>query len=256
MRLLIPVLLVSVSSLCSAQVQFGYVRTAGDTKKACKPLSKVTIMMDNGSAFVSGDDGSFALSVPYIRGEGESLPIVRIKKRGFELLDRDCISNGFLYSSSVPLEIVMISSAILEKTKAKIERRARSKATWRYRQERDKLDRLLKENAISLQRYRKEVEALDKHLKTFGSLISMMADRYARTDYGKHDSVNTVINECIVNVDLEKADSLINTKGNVVQRAELVIDKGRRLQDAKKQIDSIRITMNRRRTEFGDTSRE
>lgn len=256
MRLLVLAMIIAVGSLCSAQVQFGYVRTAGDTKKACKPLSKVTILMDNGSAFVSGEDGSFALSVPYIRGEGESIPIIGIKRRGYELLDRDCICNGFLYSSSVPLEIVMISSDMLEKTKAKIERRARSRATRRYRQERDKLDRQLKENAISLRRYRKEVEALDKHLKTFGSLISMMADRYARTDYGKYDSVNAAINECIVNGDLEKADSLINTKGNVVQRAGLVINKGRRLQDAKEQIDSMRIKMNRRRTELGDTSRE
>lgn len=255
MRCLIVFLLSVVSAWCSAQVQHGYVRTAGEIKKSGKPLSKVTIYMRNGATFLSGDDGTFQLSIPYGKEEGERIPIVKIQKSGYVLLDKDCLANGFVYSSSVPIEIVMISSATLEKRRTKIEQRARSNAEKRYNSERELLVQRLKENRVTSQQYKKQVEALDKQMKSFDALIAVMADRYARTDYDKLDSLNRTINECIVNGELERADSLINTKGDVVERAENVIKMGHQLQDARRQIDSTRVSVNRKKIEFEDKHR-
>lgn len=76
-------------------------------------------------------------------------------------------------------------------------------------------------------------------MQKFEVLIAAMSDHYARTDYNKLDSLNAVINECIINGELETADSLINTKGDVKKRANDNIVKGKRLKLAELFLDSL-----------------
>lgn len=101
------------------------------------------------------------------------------------------------------------------------------------------LEEQLAAQRISAADYQKRAQELERQMQSFEVLIAAMTDHYARTDYNKLDSFNAVINECIVNGELEKADSLINTKGDVRIRANENIAKGKRLSAAEAFVDSL-----------------
>lgn len=161
------------------------------------------------------------------------------REEGYEPIDKNLLSRQFIYSTSVPIEIVLISTKQLARTKTDIEDKSRKNAEKRCRQQMIDLKKRLDAQQISNADYQKKTQELEKQMKTFEFLIAAMADHYARTDYNELDSLNAAINECIVNGELEKADSLINIKGDVKKRANENIAKGKQLHRAERLLDSL-----------------
>ncbi len=221
-----------------AQSQMGHVRTAGTPERKGSPLSGVMVRMPGRTAVLSDADGNFML-VTGCTEEGEGFSLSSVRKAGYELIDRQLIGRRFVYSHTVPIEIVMISTQELVKTRTAIEQRARRNAEARFKKRIGELEAQLKAQKISEADYYTQVQKLEKQMESFETLISAMADRYARTDYDVLDSLNAAINKCIVDGELDKADSLINTKGNVVERANRNMEKGARLHTARTKLDSI-----------------
>lgn len=222
-----------------AQRQEGIVRTSGTAKKKGTAISGAILRPIGGNDVMSGADGRFSIILRQQLEEGDYFLLSKVFKKGYEPIDKDILKRRFVYSQTVPIEIVLISTEQLMKTKADIEGKARKNAESRYRKQKSDLKAQLAAQRINATDYQEQVQVLERQMQKFEVLIAAMADHYARTDYNKQDSLNAVINECIINGELEKADSLINTKGDVRKRAIENITKGKRLKAAEAFVDSL-----------------
>lgn len=238
-KFIIFILLLSFCKYTYAQIQEGYVRTAGSEDKQATPVDNVTIRPIGGNSVLSDENGYFSLELDRDLKEGEYFYISTIHKKGYEPLDKKLLSRKFVYSASVPIEIVLISSKELAKKKAKIEERARKKADEKCKLRIKELRKQLKKKKITIDECEKSISLLNKEIDVFESLIDAMAEHYARTDYEHLDSINKLINTYIINGELEKADSLINSKGDIIQRANENISKGEELNEIKTLLNNV-----------------
>jgi chromosome segregation ATPase len=212
------------------QTQQGYVKTIGRPNKPGVPLTNVTIRFRGlTNQVLTGKDGKFAVLLQG-KKEGDAIVLQSVRKNGYELKDRELVGRSLVYSSRVPLEIVMINSVELEANKQRMEQQNYEKAEKRYQQKLKQLEKKVKEQEITAEQYRQQLQGLQDQFEKYQSLISDLADRYARTDYDHLDSIDREINICIEKGELEEADSLIHT----VFDPETVLERNRAAKEAAK----------------------
>lgn len=205
--------------------QSGIVRTLERPSKPSEYLAGVSIdVLEYPNVIVSKKGGKFSFSIPGKR-QGESFTVTRVQKKGYSLVDKQLKGRRFAYSSSVPLEIVMVSDTQLENDKRRIEDKAYDKAKKNYDQKVVALEKQLKQKTISEQEYRAKYEELSSNYNNYIQLIDQMAERYATTDYSGMDEMSQEIQACIENADLEQADELINRKGSFDKREQELLNK-------------------------------
>lgn len=193
------------------QTQQGYVKTIGRPNKPGVALSGVAIRMKGSfNAVVSSATGEFHLLVPG-KKDGDAIVLLSIQKMGYELKDKELTGRQLVFSTRVPLEILMVNQKQLAADKRRIEDNAYQVADRNYQKKLKEIETQRRNNEITAERYRLELQQLQDKYDKYLSLISDMADRYARTDYDQLDSIDREINLCIENGELEKADSLIHT---------------------------------------------
>ena len=198
-------------AVCAQAVQQGYVKTIGRPGKPGVPLSGVTLRVKGvGNAVLSAEGGRFSFTAPDKRN-GDAFVLLSVRKNGYELKDRSLIGRQQVFSSQVPVEIAMVDLRQLEADRQRIERNAERVAEENYQKRAQEIEQQMKENKITAERYRQELQSLQDHYEKYLSLIGEMADRYARTDYDQLDSIDREINICIENGELDRADSLIHT---------------------------------------------
>lgn len=195
----------------TAQVQKGYVRTIGRPDTPGKPIPGVVIrvrgMIDK---YITSNDGYFEM-VMRDKKKGDPIYFMSVSKKDYELCDKNFLSYNSVYSPEVTLEITMIDLKQFEKDKQRIEENAYKVAETNYEKKKKELERQKEKSEITIEKYRKELENLQNSYERYISLIGVMADRYARSDYDHMDSIDYEINICIENGELDRADSLIHT---------------------------------------------
>ena len=222
-RIIMLLVYIPIVILSSAQTQQGYVKTIGRPNKPGVALSGVTIRIRGlVNAVVSSQTGEFNLLMPN-KKDGDAIVIQSVQKNGFELKDRELIGRQLVYSSRVPIEILMIDQKQLAADKKRIEDNAYRVAEQNYQKKLKEIEIQKQNNEITAERYRQELQQLQDKYENYLSLVSDMADRYARTDYDQLDSIDREINICIENGELDKADSLIHTVFN----PETVLERNR-----------------------------
>ncbi len=195
----------------SAQVQQGYVKTLGRPGVPGKPLQGVTVRVRGVmNALVSDANGSFKIQVTG-KKDGDAIIINSVRKNGYELKDKDIVGRNIVFSSRVPIQLVMVSSAQLAADKKRIEDNAYKVAETNYKKKLAALDKQKKQNELSSKDYEKQLQELETRYENYMALVGDMAERYALTDYDNLDSIDAQINICIENGELDKADSLIHT---------------------------------------------
>lgn len=194
-----------------AQTQQGIVKTIGRPNKPGVPLANVTIRMRGMfNAVVSSHDGTFSLLMTG-KKDGDAIILQSVQKSGYELKDRELTGRSLVFSSQVPIEILMVDQRQLAADKQRIEENAYRVAERNYQKKLKVLDDQRKNSEMTAEAYRQELQQLQEKYEKYLSLIGDMADRYARTDYDQLDSIDREINICIENGELDKADSLIHT---------------------------------------------
>ncbi len=207
----------------TAQIQRGYVKTIGRPGKPGVLIGGVTIRWKGPfNSAVTNSKGQFKITMPG-KKDGDAIVLQSVHKKGFQLKDDGIIGQPQVFSTSVPIEIVMISNAQLEADKQRITKNANKKAEKNYQKKLNELKKQVRNREITTEKYQKELLDLQKKYESYLSLVGDLADRYARTDYDKLDSIDYQINVCIENGELEKADSLILT----VFDPETVLDRNR-----------------------------
>lgn len=111
--------------LCAiSQVQQRYVRTIGRPGIPGKALPGVVVrvrgMMNK---ILTSDDGYFEL-VMSDKKKGDAIYFTSISKKGYDLCDKKFLSDAFVYSPGVTLEITMVDLEQLERDKLRIEENA------------------------------------------------------------------------------------------------------------------------------------
>ena len=203
-----------------AQKQEGYVRTLEKANRPSQGIEGVSVdILEYPNALVTKKGGKFSFSLQG-KKQGDAFKVSRVQKKGYTLVDKYLTGRKYSYSSSVPIEIVMVSDKQLAANKKMIEDKAYAKAKKNYEARVAELERQLAEKTISEQTYRDECERLSNNHGSYIKLIGEMAERYAMTDYSGLSDLNREIMECIENAELERADSLINSKGDFDKREQ------------------------------------
>ena len=206
---LFGVILISIS--VAAQTQQGFVRTIGRPDKPGVALENVMIRFQGiVNSVVTSSEGEFHLSVPN-KKDGDAIILLSVQKIGYELKDKELIGRSLVFSSRVPVEILMVDTKQLAADRERIERNAYRIAERNYKDKVEEIERQIKNKEISAEKYQNELQGLQDKYEKYLSLISDMADRYARTDYDQLDSIDRKINICIENGELDRADSLIHS---------------------------------------------
>lgn len=200
-----------VGITCLAQIQHGYVKTIGRPGKPGVAVPNATIRVHGvPNALLSDKEGHFQF-VMSNKKDGDELTILSVHKNGFEMQNRDASSLKMVFSTTVPIYILVVDTKQLDADRQRIERKAYLVAEENYKKQVAALESQLNDKTISVERYRKELDNLQRRFENYLALVGDMADRYARTNYDQLDSIDHEINLCIENGELEKADSLIHT---------------------------------------------
>lgn len=210
-KLLTTICVIMLALPLSAQVQQGYVKTLGRPGAPGKPLQGVTVRVRGVmNALVSDANGSFKIQATG-KKDGDAIIINSVRKNGYELKDKGIVGRSLVFSSRVPIQLVMVSSAQLAADKKRIEDKAYKVAETNYKKKLAALDKQKKQNELSAKDYEAQLQELEARYENYMALVGDMAERYALTDYDELDSIDAQINTCIENGELDKADSLIHT---------------------------------------------
>jgi len=220
--------LTAMALATTAQNQQGLVKTIGKPGRKGVPLSGVTVQVKGGhNAVLSNNRGKFSIPMAG-KKNGDAYSLLRVQKNGYELNEKDIIGRKYAFSSSVPMTIVMVSTAQLQADKQRIEDNAYKTAERNYSTKISKLEKQLNDNAISAEQYRTALLELQDKFEKYQSLIDELAEHYAHTDYDVLNEKERQVNILIENGELEKADSLISTMFDpidVLQRNKAALER-------------------------------
>lgn len=202
-----------VMSVLNAQEQPGVVKTIGRPGQPGNPLDSVLVRAKGAvNASVSDNEGSFTIVLDRCQ-TGQAYSLSRVSRNGYQLADGNVIGRAYPFSSEIPLEIAMVSTDDYNRVKIEIETRVRNAVEQEYQAQISDIRKRLEEKTISEEAYQqKMVEILD-YYDNSSNLIKKLADRYARMDYDRLDSIDIRINALIEQGKLEEAEALINSKG-------------------------------------------
>jgi len=199
-----------------AQTQQGYVRTIGRSGKPGQPVSGVMIKVDGPyNMAISAADGKFAILMDG-KKNGEAYRFASIKKSNYELLDNAMIGRSLGFSTTVPVDIVLVNLAQKEAEKAALVERYQAQAMAMY----EKQIAELEAKNLSSQENNKERIKLDNNFEKILSQIEAQAEYYATQDYDQMDSLNQVIMHHIEMGEFDEAEQLIKSKGGIEERLQ------------------------------------
>ena len=225
-KIITLIVLVFMAGFSTAQTnQSGYVKTKGrlDDKGNLIPgqrLSGVAIVLTNGHSVVSDANGNFVLSIPE-----KSFFLKDVQKNGYTIVDPEMLKKQYAYSAN-PLVITMETPSQQIKDQVEAQKKIENTLRKQLQQREQELEALKDAHRITEEEYYKKLQ----------QLYNEMAKRYAEIDYDLIDDFQQQLRIYIINGELAKADSLLNSKGNI-------FDDIAALDNIRKTIDQESITL-------------
>lgn len=210
-RILFFLVVMLFGTMGFSQTQEGFVKTIGRPGRPGEAVPQAVVRVRGAhNAVLTDKEGHFFLQMSE-KKNGDELVVLNVQRNGYELRDRNIADRRMVFSSNVPIYILMVDIKQMEADRRRIEENAYRVAEENYKKKVADLEQQLNDKALTVERYRQEVDKLQHQYESYMALVGDMADRYARTDYDQLDSIDREINICIENGKLEKADSLIHT---------------------------------------------
>ena len=201
------------SLILNAQEQSGIVKTIGRPGQPGVPLENVFVRVQGAAnASVSDEMGAFSILLANYK-TGQAYRLSRVSRNGYQLADKEIIGRQYPYSEDIPLEISMISNEEYERTRMEIESAVRCRIDAEYQARMTELQQQLEDKSINEEMHIKKITELNDSYDNADILIERLADRYARTDYDRLDSIDARINSLIEQGKLDEAERLIQNKG-------------------------------------------
>ena len=218
MRTFLFLLSFMICSVVCAQTQQGIVKTRGKMVNgqlvAGKRLSGATVTLSIGNALVSNGQGGFSFNVP----AGKSYSLVTAKKNGYTLSDPEYTRRSFSYSAKNPFYVVLEDVNQREADINEATRKVRRTLTAQLQKQEDEIEELKAKNKLTEKEYQRRLKELYDNQSKSEQLVKEMAERYASTDYDQLDEFNQQVQMYIEEGDLQKADSMIRSKGDMDKR--------------------------------------
>ena len=235
-RLLAALLLTFVVgrwSFVFGQTQSGYVRTVTRPDAPSQRLQGVVVRVQGDfNPVMTDESGAFQVLMPGFKN-GTAFTLAGINKGGYELREPELIGRLLPFSSSVPMEIIMVSRRQLQKDKQRIEQAARENIERYYEEQLNALNEQLAQAKMTNGEYEAKLSELEQQYGNFEPLIDQMAERYARTDYASLSPADSLIQQAIEAGDLQLAQERILAKGDPDKREKKML-KIRRLAEAQR----------------------
>lgn len=232
-KILFFLILILCGHTCLAQSMQGYIKTKGRMVNGKVVhgvgLSGVTIRIRGINVVMSGKDGKFFILLPENHTE-DSIYIELISKPGYELIDRDILNRPIIYNPNTPLTIVMEEESILAEERLAIEKKLRRTLLLQL----EKAEKEIQELDVTIEEKNRKLQELYNRQSSQERLINNMVNQYGKYDYDAMSMFDLKVTECIINGELEKADSLLN-KGDISER----VNKLNEIRDKISQSDSI-----------------
>lgn len=244
----ILLILLLTSTVSFAQMQQGYIRSISRPNRQPQPIANATVMVNlGGNSVLTSQNGQFSFLC-----KSNSYRIMRIQKRGYQLVDKGVIGRENPYSPTVRYEIVMVSQTDLAEDKQRIEDKAYERAQADYEKKLNLIKNQLEQKYITEQQAAKQEAELADNYQNYIDMIDRMAERYAMTDYEGISELNRQILLCIENADLETADSLIDSKGNIDQRLREVKEQEEVTVKAETTAQTLRRSLNAKKEDLAE----
>lgn len=246
-KLFIFTVIVCLSLASFAQTQHGYVKTKGRAGNnnaviAGTGIPGATVQVRGRSAVLSQSNGTFSFPVP-----SQSFYLQSVQKQGYVLIDPDVLSRQYVYSKN-PLVIVLETKEQLADDKLTSERKIRRTLERQLQEREDEIESLKKQNKLSEEEYRKRLQEIYAQQESNEKLISEMADYYSKMDFDEIDEFNRRIRQLILDGKLTEADSLINSKGDLVSRANTLRQQQQAITKAEEELQKQQKAQEKRKT--------
>ena len=183
---------------------------------------------------VKNQNGSFSFNVP-----GTIFNVTKVQKQGYQLVDADLTTKPVQYSKNT-LYIVMETPQQQAQDKLASERKIRRTLETQLHAREDEIEALKEQNKITMEEYRKALQQLYADQESNEKLIKEMAERYATLDYDQLDEFYRQVSYYIEEGELTCADSLLRTRGNVVEQVAEQLQKGQVIQAQEEQLNKAK----------------
>ena len=217
-------LLAITFSLAAAINQHGQVKTIARPNKPSEQLSGAIIRIRGShNAVESQQDGSFNILLNN-HENGQPFTIASVILSNYTLAEQELIGKQIPCSEYVTLDIMMVNSLQLQQEKDQIAEKARENVEIFYQKKLKILEKQLQDKQIQESEFQRLLGELEDKYEKFEPLIETMADKYARTDINRLDSLSRQINNAIEQGDLDNAERLIHKKGDIDKREQELRD--------------------------------
>ncbi len=208
-----------VYASASSQIQQGLVKTPGRINAdgeyvPGKGISNVLVKVKGANEVNSGNTGCFSLKLLKTKFYLEN-----VIKNGYVLVDNDVLSKEYSVS---PDTFKIVLAAPREQLDAEVAnyRRIRRNLTRQLQKREDEIEELYASNKILKAERDSALQQLYSAHANNEKLIKDMVERYSRIDFDNLDEYNRKISEYILEGELVKADSMLNSKGDIHSRIE------------------------------------
>ena len=218
-KLLFVALTLFFATACFAQTQKGYVKTKGRLDNDGNlipgtPLSEVVVKVKDRNEVMSDKRGDFSFPMP-----DQTYYLESVVKNGYVLIDPDVLSKQYSYSKN---KLVIALETKEDQMEERMDNFAKINAAQNemIRKLRAEVKQLKEENKITEEEYSKRLQEIADVQIESQQLVEEMVERYSKIDYDQLSEFDRQISVYILNGELHKADSLLNTKGDLNERAE------------------------------------
>lgn len=248
--------LLTVCATLFAITQEGKVRTIARKNTPGTPVDGAVIRVRGShNAVQSHENGDFSLLFNELQN-GDPYAISAVIKAGYEPADQELIGKKIPCSDKVPIEILLVSRAQLLQEKEEIAAKARENVELFYQQRLSDLEQQLAAKQLSEQEFSKRLEQLEGQYERFEPLLQTMSDKFARTDYGRLDSLTTLIQEAIEQGNPELAERLVREKGDLDARENAIREQEQQIQQAQRTLDEAAKKLNEQREQNDKQKKE
>lgn len=218
-KLLLLTLCVAMATMMLAQTQKGYVKTKGRLGNdgqviPGEPLSEVTIKVKDRNAVMSDKRGDFSFPMP-----DKTYYLEDVSKNGYVLIDPDVLSKQYSYSKN---KLVVVLDTKANQLEERMEMNSKIMAAQRKMIDdlRAEVKQLKAENKITEEEYGKRLQKIVDMQEENQQMVEEMVERYSKIDYDMMSDFDCQFSAYLLNGDLLRADSLLNTKGDLTKRTK------------------------------------
>ena len=176
-------------------------------------IAEATVVVKEVGTVESDDKGELKFGVP----SSNDFYISNISKEGYTLSDADVISKSHKYQAQ-PIDLLLESIDELNAYRRSIERKVRRNYQHQLDLLADRIDSLESLANVNAEEIARQRAELEKSYDVAEKYIEDMTQRYLNIDFDREDEFDREISHYILNGKLDKADSMLATRGDIIER--------------------------------------